>query len=224
MRREQLQHLVDRFREECGLSTRANNGVDHIATIKSLLRRTQEALYDEYDWPHLRRRFPAIALSAGQTKYDLPDTLDYTRVEKVVQWVDGSPYPLTRGIEIEDYETTDRYDVLSKYDFADDGDSEQVEVWPAPDRNDTTLQFQGIRKLRSFTDDDDTCDIDGLAIVLFAAADYLRGVKSPNAEDKLRAGQARVARLRQRAAENRPSVNLGGIKPAPENLTLKVRA
>ena len=220
MRGRQLQQLVADFRAEAGLSTRAEVGVDHLDGVKHLLRRAQEMLYDSYDWPHLRKVFPKIQLSAGQVLYDLPAGLDYTRVEDVVVWHDDTPRRLSRGIDLLDYGDDERSDPACKYDIRESGQTAQIEVWPTPLTNTQQLQIQGVRKLAPLIEDTDVCDMDATAVVLFAAADYLAGVKAANAEFKAGAARDRMAMLRARSMENRESTSF--LPPSHEWTPLKL--
>ena len=53
-RGKQLTQLIDELRAEVGHAVSVSVGVDNLPAIKQIIRRTQETLYDDFDWPHLR--------------------------------------------------------------------------------------------------------------------------------------------------------------------------
>lgn len=213
----QLTTLVDQLKAETGQSTLVSVGVDNLPALKQILRRNQIILYDDYDWPHLRT-MPLKSLSAGQRWYDMPSDLNFERIEAVAVKYNGQPHPIERGISFEEYAQYDptsdeRSDPVLKWDMKDNSGTTQIEVWPLPASNDMTLMFRGIRDLNPLVDDDDTCDIDDLLIVLTSAAEILMRQKSADAQAKLALVQGRLARLKGRFTGGSSSVRLGGAPP-----------
>ena len=210
----QLEDLVYMLRAEAGHSVLVSSGIDNLPAQKQILRRTQEMLYDDYDWPFMRVT-PTKALAAGQRYYDLPTELNMERIESVVVWSNSQPYDITRGITMADYgqfssDDDVRSDPVIKWDIRSTGDVttndthlEQLEVWPIPVSNDQYLEFTGIRKLRALTSDDDVCDLDDLAIVLVCAAELLAAQKS-----------AKAGAIQSKAAERIRQMK-GRVKGAP---------
>jgi len=213
-RNRQLTQLIDDLRAEVGHAVSASVGVDNLPALKQIIRRTQETLYDDFDWPHLRVT-PTKALAAGQRYYDFPTNMDYERIEEVVVWYSGQPHPLIRGIGFSDYaqydsDTGDRSDPALKWDVRHTGTKEQLEVWPIPSSNLNKIQYKGIRHLGALTANADTADLDGQLIVLFAAAEILTRQKSQDAQAKLAAANARYLKLKGRTKGASETIILGG--------------
>ena len=211
----QLIQLVSRLRAEVGHSSNAGVGVDKLPELKQILRRTQESLYDDFDWPHLRIK-PTKSLASGQRYYDFPADLNYDRIQEAAVWYNGQPHIVERGIGFNEYarydsDSGDESDPMQRWDVRWTGSSEQCEVWPIPTSNDMTLQFVGIRDLADLTSNADTCDLDDILIILFAAAEILARQKSQDANAKLSAAQARYSKLKGRTrGASRPFVMGGG--------------
>jgi hypothetical protein len=220
-RNAQLSRLVSALRAELGRSTNISTGVDDIEGLKQTLQRTQETLYDDYDWPFLRQVFTPIPLSAGQRYYDFPANLNFERIEEVAFWFNLQPIKAERGIGFENYrifnsDSDIRSDPAQRWDVRWDDTKEQIEVWPVPSGSGQTLQFIGIRKLRPLVDNNDVADLDDKLIVLFAAAELLARQKSADAQLKLAAAQQRYARIKSRMVGGSSSIRLGmGRSTAP---------
>src|ERR1035437_1908292 len=107
----QLLKLVEMLREEVNRATSVAVGNDDVAGLKNKLSRTQEVLWDEYDWPFLRQVFPAKQMQAGERYYDLPVGLSVNRIDDsndnknpgVVCWYSNLPVPIKRGIGFAEY-------------------------------------------------------------------------------------------------------------------------
>lgn len=221
MRGQQLTRLISMLRAECHRSANVAVGVDDSSTLIQVLQRTQETLYDDFDWPHLRVTFPAITLQAGQRYYDLPDDLNYDRIEDAAVRLNGLPIPFRRGIDFNCYAAFDsdqdvRSSPAQRWDIRWVDAAEQIEVWPVPADAANSMQFTGIRKLRPLVDGNDRADIDDRLIVLFSAAELLAHSESPDAGVKLKAAQALYSRLKGRSAAGRPTYRLGMGAPSPK--------
>lgn len=198
-----LTRLLDMLRAEIrtSLNPAHNNQVRDQQVL--LLQTTQEWLWDDFNWPHLRveRQQP---VSNGQRFYDTPADIKIDRIQEIrfrygQRWVHLHP-----GIDLEHYRQWDseldmRSWPVQRWRIWED---EDIEVWPIPGANaDPTdkegyLNVIGIRNLRPLVDADDTCDLDDRLIVLFAAADILAGAGAKNADMKLEKANKRYARLR----------------------------
>lgn len=183
-----LGQLVLMLREEIGDATSAAQGQNNLPHLKQVLRRTQEFLWNDHSWPHLRvQRFEV--LQAGERYYSLPEDLSFDRVEGVPDcWIqyDETWRPVCYGItpemyNISDPEKNEREDPVTNWQVYED---DQYEVWPLPATNGYRLRFEGIRKLRPLLADSDRADLDDNLIVLFAAAEILARRKSADAEAK----------------------------------------
>src|SRR5262245_29989732 len=150
----QLLQLVTMLRDELGRSNSVAVGIGDLPSLKQTIRRTQETLYDEHDWPHLRTVFDRILMQAGERFYDFPDELNFDRLEDVAVWQNGIPTRVTRGIGFDEYAIYDseadaRCDPVLRWDIRWNSTKEQIETWPIPaSTNAIGLQFIGIRKLR----------------------------------------------------------------------------
>lgn len=193
--------IVQMLRNEVGRSNAAGSaGVADYDQLKQLLNRHYETLYLDYDWPHLRFLSVRIPTSAGERYYNVPATLDYERIEKLVNWVSGRPYDVERGIETTDYAINDsdndsRAGLILKWDIRFTGVSEQIELWPIPAANDQEIQITGFRKFTRLVADADLCRLDDNLIVAFAAAEV---APDKMAVTKLKVAQALYARLKGR--------------------------
>lgn len=203
----QLLRLVEMLRDEAGLSNSVAVGVDDVARLKQMLRRTQELLYADAEWPHLRTVFDRIPFQAGQRYYDFPESLNFDRLERVAVWDSGTPIKIERGIGFEEYATYDsendeRAEPTQKWDVRWRDTKEQIEVWPIPSTNNLSLQFIGIRKLRALIAHDDVCDLDDQLLVLLASAELLTKVNADLAKIKLIAADRHKKRLLANAGNN----------------------
>lgn len=214
MRGQQLTRLISQLRSDLGRSSNVAVGVDDAQILTHTLQRTQETLYDDYDWPHLRIDTGALPLNAGQRYYDLPDNLNFDRIESAWLRDSGLPQPFVRGIDPSLYAAYDsEADVRSsppqRWDIRNVDDAEQVEVWPIPSDSSCSMQFIGIRKLRPLIDGSDVTDIDDRLIVLFAAAELLDKQEQGSGRLKLSQAQQLYTRLKGRSAAARQTVRLG---------------
>lgn len=200
-RGSQLLSLIQMLREEVGRATSVAVGIDDVPMLKQKLKRTQEMLYDDYDWPFLRKIFPLRDLSAGERYYDFPSDLNVERIEQVHLWYSGLPKPLTRGISVAEYAIYDsnsdiQQEPAMRWDVFWTGVREQYEIWPIPVTNSQQIQFTGIRKLRTMVSDSDVADIDDLAIVLTCAAEILRKQENESAADVGKLAKARINQVK----------------------------
>lgn len=202
-RRVTLEKLLDDFRAEARMSLNpAHNAQDRLPQIK-LLQRTQERLWEDFDWPHLivERQ---IAVQAGQRYYDTPPDIRVDRVLKISIFTDGAWRELCPGIGDEQYsawnsDLDERNWPPRRWKIHED---EDIELWPIADVNaddDTRegyLKFIGVRNLNPLVADSDRCDLDAQLLVLYAAAERLAATGGKDAPLKLEQANARYARLR----------------------------
>lgn len=189
-------NLVIDLRNELGRSSSVAVGVDDLTRLKHHINRAYEHRYDKHDWPHLRRTFDPVTLSAGERYYNFPSDLNYDRVERAWVWWTNEPIPIDRGIDVSDYAAYDsasdeRSDPVCKWDVRSVGDAIQFEVWPLPASNDVEITFLGHRKISRLVNDADICLLDDWLIVLDAAAaiekdEERRQQRLVEAEDRFR--------------------------------------
>lgn len=213
-RGKQLLSLIAQLRAETGRTQDVAVGVDEVENLKVILQRTQETLYEEYEWPHLRVQ-KTLSLSAGQRYYDLPSGLNFDRIQQVKLRYGSVYVDLDRGIDFDDYSAYDsnagtpvRSFPTQKWDIRDTGSGEQIEVWPIPNTSATVYMF-GTKTLGNLIQDSDTADLDDRLIVLFAAAEILARQKSNDAKMKLSQAERRLAQLRKNSQSGSKTVQVG---------------
>lgn len=218
-----LLSLLQDFHAEIRASSNAAHNTATRENHVRLLQRVQEWLYDENDWPHLRvsRR---LNLQAGQRYYSPPEEIDVDRIETVQvryggEWVDMDPGIGAAHFRTYDSDADERSWPVCRW--APHEDSE-IEIWPVPSEtaNETTLEAMlrvtGLRKLNPLVADDDRSDIDGMLIVLYAAAEELASRGAADAELKLRAAQQRKTHLLGQRSKVQTFRLFGGSDPARE--------
>lgn len=213
-RGKQLLSLIAQLRAETGRSQDVSVGVDEVENLKVIIQRTQETLYEEYEWPHMRVQ-KTISLSAGQRHYDLPTGLNFDRIQDVKLKYNNVYVDLERGITFDDYSiydsnaaTPERSFPTLKWDIRDTGSGEQVEVWPIPNQSASLYMF-GTKNLSDLIQDSDTADLDDRLIVLFAAAEILARQKSADAKIKLSQAERRLTMLRRNSQAGSKTVQVG---------------
>lgn len=214
MRRKQFGQLITDLRAELSKSTDPAVGVSDLPTLKRVLSRTYETLYQDFDWPHLKQVFAKIPLSAEQRYYDFPEDCDYDDIENIVVWWNSQPMGITRGIGFEQYAEYDSEagatsDPVIRWDVRSTSTHEHMEVWPVPSSDQQAIQIEGQVKFRPLVDDDDLCRIDDHIVVLAAAVELVPSKERQAAQAKLAAAQARIMRTRARSQTNQPSIRMG---------------
>jgi len=207
-----LQQLVNDFRLEIGASNSVAAGAGSEENVKQLLRRTQEVLYDDYDWPHLKV-IKSKTLSAGSRYYDMPAGLNFDRIIKASVLYGGVYEPIERGIGFEEYSSHDpandeRADPVCKWDVKFTGSTDQIEVWPLP-ASAQTLWFEGIQDLPALTSDSDTATLDDQLIILFAAGEELAKAEMANAEIVIAAARQRYETIKKRSKGGSRMIQMG---------------
>jgi hypothetical protein len=211
-----LAQLVDSTRLEIGASNSVALGVDFEENVKETLRRVQEMLYDDYDWPHLNI-ISTKTLSAGSRYYDMPADMNFDRIQNVTVLYGGEHLPLHRGIGFDEYSAYDptnneRADPLQRWDVRFTGVTDQIEVWPLP-ATAQTMYFEGIRDLPALTSDSSVAVLDDRMIVLFAAAEFLARKKLADAGVKQKLAQERYDRVKANSKSGDSPIQLGLGKP-----------
>lgn len=211
-----LGQLVTMLRAECAHATSAALGQNTLPRMQQVLRRTQEFLWNDYVWPHLRAVREEV-LQAGQRYYSWPADLSFDRVIPSVDVRhDDTWRPVCYGIDTCDYNANDpeldeRDDPVRKWQVYED---EQFEVWPLPATNGTRLRFTGIKKLRPLIADSDRADLDDQLIVLFAAAEILAKQRGGDAEAKRALAAQLYKQLKGQQSKATMFVMGGGRDPA----------
>lgn len=225
----QFLQLVEMLRNELNRSTQVSVGVADVPRLKYQINKAYAALYDAHDWPHLRTEFPKLALAAGQRYYDMPAGLNVDRIESVTNWWNARPHPITRGINLDDFNAYDstsdeRSGPVLKWDIRYTDPAEQIEVWPIPAGNDQSIQFIGFQTCPKLVDDIDTCRLDDYLVVITAAM----ATTSDKDDKSYFAAEAtkRLSDLQANLANNLPPIRLGlgpAPRPDPSCVILRVR-
>lgn len=208
MRGVTLVKLLDKLRVELRVSQ--NPAHNNSARDRQVLwlQSTQEWLWEDYTWPHLRAE-RNYKVEAGQRLYDFGSDFDIDRIERVEIKTDGRWAKLDPGIDschfaAHDSELGQRAWPPRRWRIYE---NEQVEVWPIADRDgeaatlDGYLKVTGIRKLRPLVDDGDRCDLDDQLIYLYAAAKALGN--SPEGKIVLNTANRRFARMKSNLTPRR---------------------
>lgn len=219
MRGASLREMVHELRIEARYDPDPALSVNMVPLLKQTIKRTQEFLYDEFDWPFLRT-YRDIAIEAGSRFYDFPNDMNLERVEKIDYFYNGQWQPVERRIDLCDYNSSDsdageRRDPVLLWDIRDTGEGPQIELWPIPISN-GKIRLTGIRALRPLVEDLDRADLDKMMIILYAAGELLAGSKDPVAELKFQQAKARRDMMQSRVSQTRRrSFNLGGVPADP---------
>jgi hypothetical protein len=190
--------LVEQLRAEIGASTNVGQGVNNLPSLQQTLRRNQERLWAEFNWPHLFIDRDE-QLYAGQRYYSFNDDLDYTRI--VGAWVKyaNSFEPVGYGFNPTIYsavnsETGSKSDPVQLWRHYE---GNQYEVWPVPSgQTAQVLRYRAIKKLAPLLANSDKADLDDILIVLFSAAEILARLKAADAQGKLQLAQSHYRNLR----------------------------
>lgn len=179
-RGDTLEEIVTLVRHEAGLGANAAAITDVLPAIQHHIRRAQEDLYEDFDWPFMRVRNVAKAMVAGQRYYDFPATVNPYRIFNVRRRWNSDDLPIEQGITWQQYselssDNDQRNDPVLRWDWYTDGTSTQFEVWPIPASADCTLYFDAMRPLRALTADSDVADFDGYLLALMVARRYTEG-------------------------------------------------
>lgn len=196
----QLTDLIDMVRAETGQSLSRAHGVNSIESLKATIRRVQDWLYHDFEWPW-KRLYVDKQLAADVELYDWPTEFDMSRAFDFWVHTDGRDlYPMTFSIgphEIRSVGGTHRGRPLF-WDYADT----QFRVLPIPDAA-WKARIWGIKKLNAMTAESDTADLDDNLIVLFAAAEILQRQQNQDANTKMQAAERHYTRLKAIYSSNK---------------------
>lgn len=198
-----LVRVLDLYRAEVRASQNPAHNSQVRDTQVKLLQRTQEQLWEDFDWP-LLRVFRYVELQTGQRRYSPPSDMKIDRINKVEVFHDSAWCPLHAGIDAENYtaynsDLDERQWPPQRYQYDED---EQLEIWPIPDAGydaaskEGWVRLTGIRNLKPFVADGDRADIDDRLIALYAAAETLAADGAKDAQLKLDLANKRFAKLR----------------------------
>lgn len=206
-----LGQLVTMLREEIGDATSAALGQNNLPHLKRILQRTQEFLWNDHTWGHLRV-YREDVLQAGQRYYSFPTDLSFDRVENCHVRYDEDWRVVGYGIELVNYNASDpeldeREDPVVLWQAYE---NDQYEVWPLPATNGYRLRFEGIKNLAPLVADDDRADLDDNLIVLFAATEILARRNAADAKAKENLATRLYNRLKGQQTGKKGMIVMGG--------------
>lgn len=213
-----LEELIEQVRYEVGQTVQPGAGQGNADAIAHLLRRNQNRLHEDFNWPHLRV-VRDETLAASSYSYGFPVDLDQGRIERVWAYDGATWHPVPYGISPEHYNTldpdTDTRDPVARWQVRE---NDSYEVWPTPATDGLLLRFQGIAKLPPLKAAADRCALDGDMLVLYAAAEMLARQKSADAQAKLQAADRLYVRLRANSQKTDTFVMGGGLSTGDDRL------
>jgi hypothetical protein len=193
--------MVSNLRSEAGHSTRVEQGLNTVDTLKYLLRRTQEELWTAFVWPELQVRAD-VPLTPGTYLYSYDTRMQFDNVREV--WAangSGSSWSVVDYGISEDKRQVGTQLNSSTGDPVQYWESEnpatgspQFRVWPTP-QTAGFLRMKGNRGLKALTADADVSTLDATCIILFAAAELLARSKAEDAANKLQKAQRHLTKL-----------------------------
>lgn len=209
----QLRDLITALRVELGHSLNVAQGVNSKEALAGVLKRVQEQLYVEHEWPMLALHVK-LATSQNVRFYSYPTEFDPEQVRKLFALVGSTWVPLEYGIAPEQYGLSDPDEGATDWPpqrWAHRPDLDQIELWPVPGSTDS-LYVSGQAKLKPFLADSDVCTLDGTLLVLHSAAELLARNKAEDASLKLQQAGRLLNRLlaKQGAARRAPWIVGGG--------------
>jgi hypothetical protein len=212
----QLSALVDALRAEIGASTNVGMGVNTLPVLKQILNRTQERLWNDFDWPFAFIERDEDLLN-GERYYGFDNDIDFNRITCAHVRYSDTWRPMEYGIGVEQYNSSDptegeKEDPPTRWRHHE---GNQFEVWPMPASDECTLRFKAIRRLPKMLADSDVALLDDNLIVLFAASELLAKAKSADAGAKLQAAQALYVKLKGQGIKT-DMFPLGGGMPSYE--------
>lgn len=220
-----LQKLLQDLRAEIGIATAASVSQSENDSLKVLIQRTQEMLYDDHDWKHLSGVWYDATLSAGQRYYSYPSGLNSFRAHRAYAQFGGQwdEIPATFGPQAyNSYDSdvsTNRSDppqAIRRYSLT------EFEIWPIPATNGITVRFVGMRNLTALTADAHIADLDDRLIVLHAAAERLAG--KPRGQALAGAAQRRLDQCLANQAPSAVSFRPGeNAPPGPRDSGVTIR-
>lgn len=220
-----LGDMVTMLRNEIGASINPAQGQNELPILKNIIKRTQEMLYDDFDWQHMLKDVD-MDLFAGQRYYTFDPEINFDRIKKAyVNWStswDELPY----GIDPTYYNYNNSEVAGNRADPAlrwQHYDTNSFEVWPVPTGNlAQKIRFRCIRNLRPLIADADQSDIDDRLIVLFCASEILARNKAADASAKQQLAQQRYGRLKGHQLK-RDMIILGGGIPRTRRQDWNIR-
>lgn len=205
--------LLDQYKAEAKLSQNVAHGLNALDAQKYLLRRVQEELYTQHDWPNMLIDRD-ITINIGQKLYNYPVDIAFEYINDI--WVKNASIwcPLRYGISPDDLNVygadEGTFRTFPPLKWQHNADGAQLEIWPVPDQT-SVMRIRGRKRLAPLIADTDVCTLDSTLIVLYAAAETRAEIRAEDAPLKLQKAQAHFNALRRRMGGNkRETIILGG--------------
>lgn len=215
-----LGEMLDALRIEARISQNPSHGLTLRDPHTYLLNRVQSDLFINFEWPSLKTS-EILDVDPGQRYLAYPEGMTFETVQTIYALQPSGDYrPTVQGIgptQLNERDPTDptaRQAPIQRWDNyvppAGATEHNMFEIWPVPDVA-TKLYLKGSRAPTKLVNDADMSTLDGMAIVLHAAAEILAGQKAEDAALKLNKAQERVRMLkvRQSSGDNREWVLSG---------------
>lgn len=220
-----LDALIRMVRLETGQSVQPGQGLQNRDHIAHGLKRTQEQLYSDFDWPQLRV-WRYETLFPGSFLYTWPEDIDLEDVRQLYDR-DGEQWrPVPYGI---DFALRNRWPVEQRSDPVrawQEVGAREYEILPVPAVG-RQLAIEGYQRLKPLVQDSDIAVLDDNMLVLFFAAEWLARNKMADAQAKLGMAQRLKAKLQGRlVSDKRRNVIplVGGVSPNAVHLGPNRRA
>jgi hypothetical protein len=197
-RTQTLLEMVSNLRAEAGHSLATAQGVNTEATLKYLLKRTQEELWAAFVWPELMIRDDRT-LNPGAALYGYSVDLKFDAIRDAYSSHPGSAswshvgYGINEDkLEAGTMTNTSSSDPVQLWEAAG---PTQFRVWPTPYASGAILRFKGNRELQPLVANADSSTLDATCIILFAASELLARSKAEDAANKLQKAQRHLTKL-----------------------------
>jgi hypothetical protein len=194
-----LVEMVKDLRAEAGHSLSVAQGQGTEQHLRYLLKRTQEELYQAYDWKFLQVK-RTIPLVAASRYYNYPNDVPFEIVTEVwTHTVNSSDWRrLDLGISPADFQIYDSEAGIKAYPpqkWDNNADTNQLEVWPIPSTDTGELWVYGMKKLAPLVSNTDKCTLDSTLIVMFAAVELLSKTDKASADLKNQKAQRHLSKV-----------------------------
>lgn len=215
-RTQTLQEMVSNLRAEAGHSLAVAQGTNTEATLKYLLKRTQEELWAAFTWPELMIRDDQL-LTPNIRTYNYSVNLKFDAIREAwaarpnsAAWTEVG-YGI--GEELLNAGTLANSTASDPVQFWE-ANGDQFNIWPTPVATGNTLRFKGNRELQPFTGNSDRSTLDATVILLFTASELLARSKAEDAANKLQKAQRHLTKLLGNQVSAKNKMSTFGTGPA----------
>ena len=215
-RTQTVQEMVSNLRAEAGHSLSVAQGTNTEATLKYILKRTQEELWAAFVWPELMIRDDR-PMTPGVRTYDYSTSLKFDAIRQAFSARPNSGAWTEVGYGIgEDQLDAGTLDNSTRSDPVQfwEANGDKFNVWPTPVASGNVLRFKGNRELQPFQSNSDRSTLDATAIVLFAASELLARSKAEDAANKLQKAQRHLTKLLGNQVSAKNKLSTFGTGPA----------